>query len=204
MVNVRWSDQSCPTVSENRYTWTDEGLVDLQKAFSFLRRQTFCESAAARSDGRRTCSLSKWASFLQPAWSMHAMGNVLSTIADCSIVQRAHHAKCERGFDRRSVGIMQQISWRSEIDRPKALKEARRCQSVRKLLLPSARAPAKCWRSGPLMHIRWVFRVRQMSKVLRVYSWFGQAGKPTVALKWGGRTNRAELKRLRTGVCADA
>ena len=37
-----------------------------------------------------------------------------------------------------------QISWGSEIDRPKVLKEARCCQLVRTVLFPFAPAPAKC------------------------------------------------------------
>ena len=42
-------------------------------------------------------------------------------------------------------------------------------------------------------------------KVLRVRSSFGRAGKPTIALKRRGRTNRAEFKRCGpTRVRADA
>ena len=41
-----------------------------------------------------------------------------------------------------------------------------------------------------------VFHRRQ--KFLRVRSSFGRAGKPTIALKWGGRTDRAWNKALWT------
>ena len=81
---------------------------------------------------------------------------------------------------------------------PKALKEARCCQSLRKLLFPFARAPAKCGKNGPAIHKHWGIRVQQTPKVLRVRSSFGRAGEPTIALKWGGRTNRAQNKALWT------
>ena len=126
---------------------------------------------------------------------MHVVGNVLSTMAHCSIVHRACHAKRACGFDQRSAWILRQLSWRSEIDRPKVLKEARCCQLVHKLLFPFSRASAKCGRNGPSMHAHWGIRVRRTPKVLRVCSAFGRAGEPTIALKWGGRTNRAEIKR---------
>ena len=84
-----------------------------------------------------------------------------------------------------------QISWRFEIDRPKGLKEARRCRSVRKLLFPFARARAKCGRNGPSMHTHGGIRVRQTPKVLRLRSSFGRAGETKFALKWVGRTDRA-------------
>ena len=58
-----------------------------------------------------------------------------------------------------------QISWRFEIDRPKGLKEARRCRSVRKLLFPFAGARAKCARNGPSMHTHGGIRVRQTPRV---------------------------------------
>ena len=41
----------------------------------------------------------------------------------------------------------------------------------------------------------WVISVGQTPKVLRVRCSFGWAGRPTIALKWGGRTSQAELKR---------
>ena len=56
---------------------------------------------------------------------------------------------------------------------------------------PFAQAPVKCGKNGPSMHVHWGIRVRQPLKVLRVHSSFGRAGEPTIALKWGGRTNRA-------------
>ena len=89
-----------------------------------------------------------------------------------------------------------QIGWRFEIDRPKALKEARRCRSVRKLLFPFARARAKCGRNGPSMQTHGGIRVRQTPKVLRLRSSFGRAGETKFALKWVGRTDRARNKAL--------
>ena len=89
---------------------------------------------------------------------------------------------------------IRQISWRSEIDRPKVLKGARCSQSVRKLLFPFARARAKCWRNGPLMQVHGGICVRVTPKVLRAWSSFGRAGEPTMALKWVGRTDRARNK----------
>ena len=53
---------------------------------------------------------------------------------------------------------------------PKALQEARRCQSVRKLLFPLARAPAECGKNGPSIHLHGGIRVRQMPIFLRVRS----------------------------------
>ena len=49
-----------------------------------------------------------------------------------------------------------QISCRSEIDRPKVLKEARCCQSIWKLLFPVARARAQCGQKGPSTQVHWV------------------------------------------------
>ena len=91
-----------------------------------------------------------------------------------------------------------QISWRFEIDRPKGLKEARRCRSVRKLLFPFARARAKCGRNGPSIHTHGGIRVRQTPKVLPLRSSFGRAGETKFALKWVGRTDRARNKALWT------
>ena len=62
------------------------------------------------------------------------MGNVPST-------------KC---FDERRVWKMRQISWRSDIDRPKVLNEARRFQSVWKLLLSFTLAPEKVRAKWPV------------------------------------------------------
>ena len=90
------------------------------------------------------------------------------------------------------------ISWRSEIDRPKVLKEAGCSQSVRKLLFPFARARAKCGRNGPSMHTHGVIRLRPTPKVLRLRSSFGRAGETKFALKWVGRTDRARNKALWT------
>ena len=67
-----------------------------------------------------------------------------------------------------------QIRSRFEIDRPKGLKEARRCRSVRKLLFPFAGARAKCGRNGPSLQIRGAIGVRQTPKVLRIRSSFGR------------------------------
>ena len=91
-----------------------------------------------------------------------------------------------------------QISWRFEIDRPKGLKEARHCRSVRKLLFPFARARAKCGWNGSSMHTHGCIRVRQTPKVLRLRSSFGRAGETKFALKWVGRTDRARNKALWT------
>ena len=81
---------------------------------------------------------------------------------------------------------------------PKALKEARRCRSVRKLLFLLARAWAKCGRNGPSMQTHGGIRVRQTPKVLQLCSSFGRAGKTKFALKWVGRTDRARNKALWT------
>ena len=124
--------------------------------------------------------LSKWCECVFRVWSMDFVGNVLSTIIHWPIVHLAHHAKHGCGFDQRSVGILQEISGRSEINGPKGLKEARRCQPVRKLLFPFTRAPAKCGQNGPAMHIHWGIQVRQTPKVLRVRRSFGQAGEPAI------------------------
>ena len=98
------------------------------------------------------------------------MGNVLSTMADCSIVHWARLAKRARGF----------ICWRSEMDRPKILKETRRCHSVQKLLFPFTPGPPKCGQNGPSMDIHWGIRVRLTDKVLRVCCSLGQAGEPMI------------------------
>ena len=119
------------------------------------------------------------------------------TMANCFIVHRARHANHARGFDQKSVGISDRSVVSSEIGAPRVLKEARRCQSVRKLLFPFARAPAKCGQKGPSMHVHWGISVRQTPKVLRVRSSFGRAGKRTIALKWGGRTKRCGPTRVR-------
>ena len=120
------------------------------------------------------------------------------TMANCFIVHRARHAEHARGFDQRSVGISDRSVARLEIGVPRVLKEARRCRSVRKLLFPFARAPAKCKRKGRSMRVHWGISVRQMPKVLRVCSSFGRAGKPMIALKWGGRTKPSRIKALWT------
>ena len=112
---------------------------------------------------------------------MRVVGNVLSTMTFGSIVNRALHAKRARSFDQRSVGMVRQISWRSsEIDRPKVLKEAGRCQSAQNFLFPFARARAKCGQNGPPMHVHEGICVRQTPKVLRVRCSFGRAGEPTI------------------------
>ena len=72
-------------------------------------------------------------------------------MANCFIVRRACHAKRTCGFDQRSVGISYRSVVRSEIGAPRVLKKSRRYRSVRKLLFPFARAPAKCRRKGPSM-----------------------------------------------------
>ena len=56
---------------------------------------------------RRTWSFSNCPNELRVCrhWSVHIVGNVLSTTAYSSIVHRARHAKHQRGFDHRSVGI---------------------------------------------------------------------------------------------------
>ena len=52
----------------------------------------------------------------------------------------------------------------------------------------------KCRKNGPSKHVHWGIRVRQTPKVLRLRSSFGWAGEPTMALKCGGRTDRARKK----------
>ena len=70
--------------------------------------------------------------------------------------------------------------------------EARCCQSIRKLLIPFAQAPAKCGKNSLSIHVHWGIRVRQTRKVLQVRCSFRRAGESTIALKWGGRTDRAQ------------
>ena len=108
----------------------------------------------------------------------------------CTSWETCYPCREARGSDHRSVGksgSQWQVSWRFEIDQPKVLKEARRCQSIRKLLFPVARARAKCGRNGQSMQIHLGIRVRQTPKVRRVRSSFGRAGETKFALKWGGR-----------------
>ena len=65
------------------------------------RRQKFCESAAARSDWLANLF------FLQVRFvfaGVEVVGNLLSTMAHCSIVHRARHAKRAHVFNHRSVG----------------------------------------------------------------------------------------------------
>ena len=111
-----------------------------------------------------------------PGWFLHVLGHCPGHCSSVSFAYftlppgRACEANDQRSAQRsvRSVGIGQ-ISWRFEIDRPKGLKEAGLCLSVRKLLFPfaSARARAKCGRNGPSMHTHGGIRVRQTPKVLR-------------------------------------
>ena len=151
-----------------------------------------CESAAARSailffllvsfvsEGIEACT--SWET-CYPPWPIVPLfsGHVMRSMHVASIKFR-------------SVEIMRQLSWRSEIDRPKVLKEARRCQSVRQLLFRFTPAPAKCGRYGSSVHVHWGIRLRQSPKGLRICSLFGWADEPTIALIWGRMTNRAEIK----------
>ena len=109
------------------------------------------------------------ASFFPISWFSHVLGHCdgwfLHVLGHCSgqrscvsfayvTLYRAGRAKPtikDRPKDQ-SDQYIGQISWTFEIDRPKGLKEARRCRSVRKLLFPFARARAKCGRNGPSMH----------------------------------------------------
>ena len=75
-----------------------------------------------------------------------------------------------------------------EIDRPKVLKKARRCLSVRKLLFPFARAPAKCGRNGPPMQVHWGIRVRQTPKFCKSAARLDGL----VNLRFGDRTTEPE------------
>ena len=126
-------------------------------------------------------------------WSVHGVRNVLSTKVHCPLVHLAHHAKRARAFEQGSVRKVPQISWRSEIDLPKVLKEARRCQSVRKLFslsLERQRSVGEVARPHTYMGIS-VFD-RSMTKSVRVRSSFGQAGEPTI---WR-QNDRARNKAL--------
>ena len=87
---------------------------------------------------------------------------------------RSQRSKIGPKISQISRYIGRQIRWRFEIDRPKVLKEARRCRSVRKLLFPFAGARAKCGRNGPSLQIRGAIGVRQTPKVLRIRSSFGR------------------------------
>ena len=124
---------------------------------------------------------------------------------------RAHRAKRSRGYDQRSVRISDRLVVRPEIvdadraessERSYQVDAASRFKSFFSLLLECQRSACeeahRCTYTGPSVF-------RQMSEVLRICSSFGRAGKPTIALKWGGRTNRAEIKRCgSTWVRADA
>ena len=153
-------------INENRYAWTDEGRVDLRKSVHIFGAPKLLRVR------RRSCGRTgrKNLFFLQVSF-------VFAGIEACTSWETCYPP---RGFNQISVWIMRQISWISEIDRPKVLKEARRCQLVRKLLFSFARLPAKCRRNGPSMHGHWGIRFWQTSKVLRVRSSFGRAGEPTI------------------------
>ena len=190
---------------ENRYAWTDEGrvrksvLIFEEPKVLLVRRSSFGWAGEHVLDLAPTF---KWCVFRISCLKHARRAKIM---ANCFIVHWARHAKRARGFDQISVGISDRSVVRSEIGAPRVLKEAGHCQSVRKLLFPFARATAKCGQKGPSMHAHSSISVRQTPKVLRVCSSFGQAGKPMIALKWGGRTNRAELKRCGpTRVRADA
>ena len=162
-------------------------LLDRRSSLGRAGEPVLCPSAfrvslakRARQTWMRTCLVyppcmaSQW-----PHCSIHS----LTVRPDGHIMRSVHSITDQSGY--------LQISWRSEIDRPKVLKEARHCQPVRKLLFSFAQASAKCGRNGLSMHIQWGIRVQQTPKVLRVRSSFGRAGEPTIVHKWGGRTNRA-------------
>ena len=192
-----------------------------RKAFSFSRSQKFCLSAAACSEGLANLF------FLQVCFVFHFAGIEASVHVVRNVHTRVpaiHHGPCSRRFQwliHRSIHwlftglstsyeagtcLRSQISrdiWqiiirsRSEIDQPKVLKEARRYQSVRKLLFPFAGAQA-CEGNGPSMHIHWSIRVRVTPKVLWVQSSIWRDGEPAMALKWRGRTNQARNKAIWT------
>ena len=131
---------------------------------------------------------------------MHVVGNVLQYMFVSTMARFFHCSpgmSCEVWTWLRSkiVTIMPKICWRSEIDRQRVLKEARRCQSVRKLLFPFARAPTKC--RGEMAHLdrcrctEASARVQQRPKVLRVRGSFGRAGEPTIVRQKNRALNKA-------------
>ena len=109
-----------------------------------------------------------------PKIYQHACGNVVRRVHVASI-------KDELGY------LTDQLWYRRLLTpmAPKALKEARCCQLVWKLLFPFARAPAKCGKNGPSIHVHWGIRARQTPKVLPILSSFVRAGETTIALKMG-------------------
>ena len=142
---VLWKVANCGIwLNENRYAWTDEGLVAYGKAFSFSRHQKAKGLRVRRSSFRRTANLF----LLQVSFvfaSVRVVGNTLmiyhGLLFHCSPGTSCKVCTWLRSQISRYIW---QISWRSEIDRMEVLKEARRCQSIQKLLFPVARAQGKC------------------------------------------------------------
>ena len=105
----------------------------------------------------------------------------------------ARRAKSSRGFDRRSVGISDRSVVRSEIVDADGAKSSERSQTLpvgSKASFPFRSSASEVQEKRPVdaRTLGPMIRVRQTPKVLRA---FGRAADPTIALKWGGRTNRA-------------
>ena len=201
----RWQarDQKTFFTNENRHAWSWWGS-STEKRSHFRGAKSFASPPQlVWTAGEPVPDLAptfKWCKYVSCFCLKHARR--AKTMANCFIVHRARHAKRARASINDQWGYLTDQLW----DRRLACREFwKKLDAVRKLLFPFARAPAKCVRKGPSMHAHWGISVRQTPRVLRLRSSFGRAGKPTIALKWRGRTNQAKLKRCGpTRVGADA
>ena len=92
------------SVDENRYAWTDEGGVDLRKSVLTFQAPKVLR-VRSRSfwwTGEPVLSPSEF--HVCRHRMVYVAGNLLSTMACCSIVHRACHAKRSRSFDQKKIG----------------------------------------------------------------------------------------------------
>ena len=109
---------------------------------------------------------------------------------------RAGRAKRSRGFDQRLVGISDRSVVRSEIvdaDRAVSAKRSWALPVGSKASFPFHLSASEVRKNGPSIHVHWasVFDRRQMFCKSAAQRAGGRAGESTMALRWGGRTDRA-------------
>ena len=99
---------SCGDYNEKRYAWTDEGRVDLTEKRSHFRGAKRFASPPQMDELANLF-------FLQVSFVFAGI-----EFEACTMWETCYPPL---GFDQKSVWIMRQISWRSEIDWPKVLKK---------------------------------------------------------------------------------
>ena len=175
--------------------------MDWRESIGSKRDWLFSSRLSEMETGKRSLLLSILYFFIHRLYRCARAHKACPLSIDLSPCMRSCRVKHSRGFDQKSFGISDRSVVRSEMvdaDRTESSERSWTLPVGSKASFPFRLSACEVRENGPSIHVPWGIRVRQKPKVLRFRSSFGRAGEPTMALKWGGRTDRARNKALWT------